>query len=320
MRNSPRTWAGTRGAIVLAIKCSVAVLLLALIASKVDWSKTWEQLRAAGPALIIVVFAIMIANVFMSAFKWGLLLRIHRVIYSVWTLSAYYFVAIFFSNFLPSSIGGDGYRIYKTLDNERGKTSAVVAVFMDRLIGIAVLLVLGFVAAQVLPYTPSVVSLGVGAVMIGALVGLWIAWSLRSRLPHKLRNVTDSLVDHAGDYARRPQLTLAVVAVSVTFHCMLAFAYLLAIRSAGDYGAGLLELLVVLAISNIVAVLPISINGIGVFEGVFMYLLDQYGVPYEASVVPMILNRVLLLPLSVVGAVLYFGARFSELQLKRASP
>jgi uncharacterized membrane protein YbhN (UPF0104 family) len=304
---------------LLAVKGSVAVVLLWLIASKVDWSDTWEQFRSAGPALVFIVFAILLLNVFLSAFKWGLLLRIHRVFYSLKTLSAYYFVAIFFSNFLPSSIGGDGYRIYKTLDNERGKTSAVVAVLMERLTGIGVLLFLGFAAAQMLPHTPKNISLAVAVIAIGALVGPWAGWSLRSRLPGKLRNMTDSLAEHAGDYAKRPQLMLAVVALSVMFHLMLAFAYYLAIANTGDYNAGLLELLVALAVSNLVAVLPISINGIGVFEGAFMYLLSQYGVPYEVSAIPMILNRVLLVPLSVIGAILYFGARYSGVELKRAS-
>jgi uncharacterized membrane protein YbhN (UPF0104 family) len=319
MRKIAERGQGSRAAVLLAIKGSVAVILLAFIASKIDWRDTWQQFRSAGPALVVIVFAILLANVFLSAFKWGLLLRIHRVVFSLWTLSAYYFVAIFFSNFLPSSIGGDGYRIYKTLDNERGKTSAVVAVLMERLTGVGVLLLLGFVAAQMLPHTPSSISMAVGIIAVAALVGAGAAWLLRARLPGKLRNMTDSLAEHAGDYAKRPQLTVAVVALSVAFHLMLALAYYLVIANTGNYEAGLLELLVALAVSNLVAVLPISINGIGVFEGAFMYLLLQYGVPYEVSAIPMILNRVLLVPLSAIGAVLYFGARYARVELKRAS-
>jgi uncharacterized membrane protein YbhN (UPF0104 family) len=318
MRKIAEKGQGTRAAVLLAIKGTVAITLLCLIAGKIDWSDTWRQFRSAGPVLVFVVFAILLLNVFLSAFKWGLLLRIHRVFYSLRTLSAYYFVAIFFSNFLPSSIGGDGYRIYKTLDNDRGKTSAVVAVLMERLTGIGVLLVLGFLAAQMLPHTPKGVSLAVGVIAACTLVGPWAAWFLRSRLPGKLRGMTDSLAEHAGDYVKRLRLTLAVVVLSVVFHLLLAFAYYLAIRNAGNYEAGLLELLVALAVSNLVAVLPISINGIGVFEGAFMYLLWQYGVPYEVSAIPMILNRVLLVPLSAIGAALYFGARYAGFELKRA--
>jgi uncharacterized membrane protein YbhN (UPF0104 family) len=319
MRRIAEMGQGNSRAVLLAIKGCVAIILLWLIASKIDWSHTWQQFRAAGPTLVFIVFAILLLNVFLSAFKWGLLLRIHRVFYSLRTLSAYYFVAIFFSNFLPSSIGGDGYRIYKTLDNERGKTSAVVAVLMERLTGIGVLLVLGFVAAQTLPGTPRGITLAFWAIAIGVLVGPWLGCFLRSRLPGKLRLMTDTLAEHAGDYAQRPQLALAVIGLSAMFHLMLAFAYYLAISNTGSYEAGLLELLVALAVSNLVAVLPISINGIGVFEGAFMYLLSQYGVPYEVSAIPMILNRVLLVPLSVIGAVLYFGARYGGLELKRAS-
>ncbi|HEU4617218.1 MAG TPA: lysylphosphatidylglycerol synthase transmembrane domain-containing protein [Gammaproteobacteria bacterium] len=306
---------------VRVAKCAVAVALVWLIAREIDWSESWREFRSAGFGLVAVVFAMLFVNVFISALRWGLLLRIHSVAYSLWTLSAHYFVAIFFNNFLPSNIGGDGYRIYKTLDNERGKTSAVIAVLAERLSGIGVLILLGFGAAQILePRTPDSVSFIMAAVAVGAVAAPIAAWTLRSRLPGKLKKLTIDVGEHIDDYGRRPGLTLAAVALSAAFHLMLALAYYLAIRHSGAQHASILELLVALAIGNIVAVLPISFNGIGVFEGAFMYLLAQYGVPYEASVIPMILNRVLLVPLSAIGAAIYFGNRLQGWAPKRVEP
>jgi len=61
----------------------------------------------------------------------------------------------------------------------------------------------------------------------------------------------------------------------------------------------------VLAVCTLAAVLPISINGLGVFEGTFVYLLSKHGVPADVSIIPVVLNRGMLILLSLVGAVAY---------------
>jgi glycosyltransferase 2 family protein len=76
-------------------------------------------------------------------------LSIHRVPFEFRTLQKYYFIAMFFNNFLPSTIGGDSYRVIKTMHNPRSRSSAVIAVLMERLTGLAALLLLGYLGAIV---------------------------------------------------------------------------------------------------------------------------------------------------------------------------
>ena len=56
---------------------------------------------------------------------------------------------MFFSNFLPSTVGGDGYRMYKVFSINCSKAGAVMPVVMERLSGILALLFLGFLAAVI---------------------------------------------------------------------------------------------------------------------------------------------------------------------------
>jgi len=96
------------------------------------------------PGVMLGALIIMLLSVSISAYKWQMMLKLHGVHFSFSKLHRYYFTAVFFNNFLPTSIGGDGYRIYKTFGNPRSTSSSVIAVVMERLTGIIALLAIGY--------------------------------------------------------------------------------------------------------------------------------------------------------------------------------
>jgi len=295
-------------------KIAIGVTLCAVIVARIDWRAASESLAGIGVGLVAVMLGILVALVFLSAYKWRVLLAIHGVELSTLRLSRYYFVALFFNNFLPTSIGGDGYRIYKTMHNGRSRASAVIAVVMERLTGFGTLVALGLGSSALVAAKSAgqPVMLAIGAVAAGC-VAAPLAWRMRSfvsaRLlaaaPGKLRRPIATVAEHIDDYRRQPGRSLMVILVSIVFHVGLAFAYFMLLRYGADQPISMLHVMTVLAVTTCVAVLPISFNGLGVYEGTFIYLLAQYGVPPDVSVVPMILNRGILIALSLVGAGLY---------------
>lgn len=303
-----------RTKLLLFAKLTFGVVLCAIIVARIDWRAATGSLAATGLGLVAVTFGILIALVFLSAYKWRLLLSIHGVEYSTLRLSKYYFVALFFNNFLPTSIGGDGYRIYKTIHNGRSKASAVIAVVMERLTGFGTLVVLGAGAAVLLAAEAnSVLTLLAVCVALVCIAAAPLAWRmrglvprrLRAAVPEKVRRLQATLGEHMDDYVRQPLRSAAAIVISVVFHVGLAFAYFVLLRYGADQPISMLEMMSVLALTTFVAVLPISFNGLGVYEGTFIYLLAQYGVPPDVSVVPMVLNRGMLIALSLVGAGIY---------------
>jgi uncharacterized membrane protein YbhN (UPF0104 family) len=113
------------------IKLLVTIALSTLIIWKGDWGTIWKALQSSDPFLILCVFASMVFCVTISAFKWQLLLSIHGIHIDFGKLHKYYFTALFFNNFFPTNIGGDGYRIYKTLQNQHTKAGAIISVFTE---------------------------------------------------------------------------------------------------------------------------------------------------------------------------------------------
>lgn len=76
------------------------------------------------------------------------------------------------------------------------------------------------------------------------------------------------------------------------------------VRSVGA-SASFFELAVAVTISNLVAVLPISINGIGVLDGVYIFIMKDFGMEYELALMVMFLIRALVIPLSLAGGYFY---------------
>lgn len=299
---------------LLLLKLSVTIGLSLWIVSLVDWSQFWSILIASKLSVIGLVVLMRFFGLTISSFKWQQLLAIHGLRYRLSQLVRWYLVATFLNHFLPTSIGGDGYRIYKTWHNGRGKACAVVAILVERATGLAALALLGYAAA-----IATYLSRGdpvAGTIAVGGTIGLPLAagavWlSIRLRLlgvltrsrfwPAKLTELSAL----AGDFRDHPQKSALVGVISFVFHVNKILVVWLLLYALGAR-ANLLELTVAILAVEVIGLLPISLGGLGVVEGSFIYVMGHYGVSQEIGLATILLMRVLMVPYSLIGAGLYF--------------
>jgi hypothetical protein len=302
-----------RQRVLVVLKSLVAMALCVFLVRRVEWADAGATLSGARPSLLAIVFLSMVANVVLSAVKWRLLLRVHGVDWPLRILTRHYFVAMFVNNFLPTSIGGDGYRIVSTLENSRSRSAAVVAVLMERVTGIGALLLLGTLGALIVGDRgdPDVgrFMLAVGALTTAGIllaVGLLVRPDLMRRLagaihlPPRFAGVVDRLAE----FRHHPIAGLQVIALSFGFH-IFSLAWLAILLAALDGRCGLPELAVIQALTNLTALLPLSINGLGIQDGAFVFLAGRYGVAYESALFAAAAIRIFLVPISIAGGVLY---------------
>jgi len=296
------------------MKLLITIILCAVILWKVDWGETWQALQQTNLIILCAVFVGMILNVLASTLKWKILLSIHGIQFKFSQLYKYYFTASFFNNFLPSTIGGDGYRIYKTFKNPVSKAGAFTSVFIERITGISALMFIGFIGG-IVSYLQTgneiarlVVfggSLGLGILILFVLTIKFTASPLK-RLGNKiLPKRFEGIAEHLKDYKHNNRKILIVILLSLFFQLFLLFYRLLIIYAVGA-SISIVNLAVVVALSTIVALVPISINGIGLLDGSFIYLLANFNVGYEQAFIVMILIRLLNFPLGLIGGVFYF--------------
>src|SRR4029077_15422382 len=113
----------------------------------IDWSTVPAYAERLTPALAVLVVAIFAAQLAIRAWKWQWALRMHGLRYPYPFLSRVLVIGFFLNNFLPTSIGGDAYRVYRTLPEVPPKSRAISAVTLERVAAFSARLCLGMVGA-----------------------------------------------------------------------------------------------------------------------------------------------------------------------------
>ena len=308
-----------RGLAFTILKLGVSVALLGVLFARVDFARLWSIARGASLAWLGGALALYLAMILASAWRWGLLLRAQQLHFGFGTLTSSFLVATFFNNFLPSNIGGDVVRIADTAPAAGSKTLATTVVLVDRGIG---LLGLVLVAALGASMGPRLIEAGPGigagmlwAGFIGAALIATPALLVPGALPRLLQPlrflhpewVDERLARLGGALARfseRPSAlggcffgALVVQAVLVGFY--------LAIARSMNIPIGFAALAVVVPISFIVQMLPVSMNGFGVREATFGFYFTRLGLPLESALLVSFTGAALIMLFSLSGGLAY---------------
>ncbi|MFO7639557.1 MAG: lysylphosphatidylglycerol synthase transmembrane domain-containing protein [bacterium] len=95
-------------------------------------TRPWPLLMAAGWYVVFIII---------SSWRWRVLLAARGLHFSTWYLARVFTLSLFFCKLLPTSIGGDVFRIAYTAPRDR-RAEAFSATLLDRLIGFVSLLFL----------------------------------------------------------------------------------------------------------------------------------------------------------------------------------
>ncbi len=302
-----------RSVVMWAIKLTVTAAICAWLFRNVDWRSFWQTALSLHPASLLVLLGLAIAGIMLSAWKWQILLRMHGVDYSYIQLTRWYYTGSFVSVFLPTSIGGDVYRIYRTYRNPRSRMSSVLAVTVERITGLLALLFMGYVAAIVsyfesgnqLSYWVAVagtlgIPLGIAVLLIAIKLDLVSKLAQWKRSPKFLT----SLVAHAGEYLQQPRNAAYVMVLSFVFH-LVRIAGLVFLLYLFNAQVSVFSVFVVAALTTVLGMVPVSIGGFGVIEGSFTYLMSLYGLPTNIGLSAILIFRMSGIFVSLLGAVFY---------------
>ncbi len=314
-----------RSVLILLAKILVSVGLLAWLFRSTDLSRLWAYVAKASVAWLTLALLLYLAQLLLSAWRWGLLLGAQRVPVAWRKLVDSYMVAYFFNNFLPSNIGGDVVRIRDTAPDTGSKTLATTVILFDRVIGVMALVLIAAVGAtssaasgegRLLPWTwlpplPWVLWPGLilgGAVFVFALerpgsVAL-LLHPLRALHAEWVGERIERILTALGRFRERPQTLAGCFAGAIGVQGILVFFYLAIVYSMG-IPVALWHLAVIVPLSFVVQMLPISVNGFGVREATFTVYFHQIGLPRESALVVSFMGAALMLLFSLSGAVAY---------------
>lgn len=224
------------------------------------------------------------------------------------------FVGLFFSQTLPTSIGGDAMRIWEARRLGLSGELAIGSVIIERLTGLAAI---ALVVTLSLPFVWT--DLGESQLrwallaLAPAALALLAALAFVDLLPlQRLPKAAHSYLGFIALSLRRiGQSTLASTNVLLlgAIAAVVGISSALAIGHHVGIGLGLAAYLVALGGAVLLTVVPVSVAGWGVREIATVGIFGAMGVPAEKAVVVSLLYGVGLLVVSLPGGLLWQAAR-----------
>jgi len=297
------------------LKVGFSLALLAILLKQVGWQQTLETLGKARFSYLAAAFVLYLVGIVVRAYRWQILLTALMIDIPLAKLTALYFVGTFFNNILPTGIGGDVVRVYELSKQSKRPIESVGTVLLDRATG---LLVLFLIALLALPFSCQLITPNVTATILLLCLGSWAGlglvlrrdwlerWGLLRIMAKikKLRELYESV------YTCGPKAIGGALAVSFVFNVLLiAVNYLIALSLGVEIS--LRYFLLFIPLISFLLVLPISLSGLGVREGAYVYLFAQAGVSAPLALAMSLLFYALNVATGLIGGALYVleGAR-----------
>ena len=302
-----------------ALRIVVAVALTAYVLFKSHPADVARVAAGASASWLLLAVLLVVLDRAVNAYRWVVLLRALTP-GSRPRLSAVmhiFFVSSFVGNFLPS-IGGDVYRAYQLARLGVRSGEAAASVLMDRIVGVLSMVIVATVALYFLRelelpgVMPALLLVTVVCAVAAAVVFSSRAAEIVNRsagqLPwSRLHRIASSLTDAVRRYASHHGELMRVLVASVAVQALRVLQAFCLGRAIGiDLPIGVFFVFIPIAV--LMMQLPITISGLGVAQGAFVWLFGRAGVPAAEATALSLLFIALGVLGNLPGAALYIGS------------
>jgi hypothetical protein len=254
--------------------------------------------------------------------QWHVLLRSSGVTLPPGRSFRFYFVGLFFNNFLPANIGGDAVKVYDVSRLGADVYQVIAVTLLDRLLGVfslcllAIFADLWLIARAPMPYA---LYLGVFlACMVPALgfyffrpLGFWLRRSvLRLRALSMDARMT-AVIDHLSPFRGRGPLLARLVAFSAAIQALRVLTHVLVAMALGIAvtPALLAQFFVFIPLLSLAMIPPITINGLGIREGLGILLFAEAGIGSTDAFAVEFITYAISVAVSLVGVAFFLARR-----------
>jgi uncharacterized protein (TIRG00374 family) len=262
------------------LRIVVGVGLIAFLLWRFDINKILNNIGSISTGYLIYAFIVYFLFVIVSAWRWQVLLD--------------------FKNFM-----------------KKRRADALATVLVDRILGFVGLFVFALFAVLYLliekkqtEFLPFII---IGLIIIIFITYIFFSEKVYSklslivqkikvfRLGERLNRLHEATTDFGGAWG---PITLCIIH-SIIIQAFLAIGPFLVLRGMGNSEVGLLPFFVYLPIINVVSMIPISLNALGVREYFYVLLFSRAGLAGETSLAVSLVSFFLIFLLSITGGIFF---------------
>jgi uncharacterized protein (TIRG00374 family) len=300
------TFLATRPRVRVSIQAAVSLALIGLLVGAARQANLIASFATLRPEAIALAAALQLLAFVLNSRRWQLLLTNVGVQQRLADLAALYFIGQFFSLFLPTGTGGDVVRAYDVARRSGRPAETIMATLQERLLGLGASLLIGLVATlYYLPLVPLQLRVWMVIIQIVGAAGITLLlypallfgiarrlWRTNKHRPALQRiagqplaaRVLGAVQPISELPALRPPRLLLLLGMAITAVLMGIGMYYVIGQSLG-LQVGFMAFCLVVPLVWIVRMAPVSLNGVGVSEGSFVFLIGLFGVPADKALV-----------------------------------
>jgi len=303
-----------RRLLLLSLKTAISVLLLALSLRSVNLAVVGDRLSRFDFSWIVLALLMSGGQVVLLAVRWREIAAICGAQLALAPATQISFIASFFNQVLPSTVGGDAARIWLLARRTGGWADAAYSVLIDRVVGVFVLALLVIVC---LPWTLELIGnplarAGLLAIGGGAIAGTAVFLGLGLR-PWRVFARWRPL-QHLAEAARMAwRLTRSRGPAAIVFTCSVAI-HLMTMTiawcciKAVAAPVGFLQVLFLMPPVLLISTIPISIAGWGVRESSMVAVFAYAGLAQSDGLTLSILYGIVSFVLGVAGGAVWIAS------------
>ncbi len=304
-----------RRSLPLLLKVLVSVGLLAYLFTQIEVKGLFNVMTSAHPFYLVVVLVAYLATQLISAVRWAVLARAVGFEKPFREFAAYYLIGMFFNLFAPSTVGGDVGRVYYLASSGPGAkmksgiswtATALSTVIADRVVGMSVLIWVVAIALLIFPAYD--IPLPILYLTYGLGLGFLLGWLLLpvvyrflgggiQRLGEGFKVAIETYISKRWVVAKSMLLSVVIHFSQAVLHVLLGWSLDLNIPWSYTF--------ILYPLVGAFSAIPISLNGIGLREGGYVFMLQRIDVSKEKALAFSLLWLMVGVFDSMVGGIVF---------------
>lgn len=303
---------------IIRVAISLVLMFLLFHVKKIDTHSFLADIKASNKGLLLIAFVISLINYFLCFLRWEMLVKAANIHLSKKRLLTSFSGGIFFSLFLPSTIGGDVARSIDLSKFTKKPREVTATVLLDRLSGFVGLVILVLVSLSLgfnLVKDNFVVLLSCAILFSILVISLLVLFNkylfskirgfLDSPKRGKTREMFISLYQEIHYFQKHKGVLLKNLGISLLIQTISPVAFYITALSLGVNQVSPLYFFIFTPIIGAITLLPISIGGFGLRENIAVILFSKTGIEASSVAAMALLNSFFILLIGIIGGIIY---------------
>ncbi len=297
--------------VILIAKLTITLGLLYFAFSHANLGLLAERAQRLNVVWLLAAVIVLGVQTFVTALRWRSIVAECGATISVTEAARYTFISLFFSQMLPSTIGGDAARVWLSARDGIGWTTAIYSVIIDRVAGVLVLalfVVVCIPASFAVIHDPlaraALLIVGISSVLAPVL---FIAIGARQWAALQRFSATRHInaAAHAGHRIfTSPRAAAWILGLSFFTQILtITVAWLAAKSIAAPFD--FIDAVLLVPPVLLIATIPISIAGWGLREGAMVLAFAYSGLPQADGLLVSALFGITILVVAALGGILW---------------